>query len=232
MKQSKTIFTLIILFLIPFFGSSQIVEDKLGAWYMYTWSANIGETPWGFQGDMQLRQWNLFGDLEQLLLRGGVTYSPKNADIKFTLGYGNIRTGTYGSDKATILENRIYQEALFPNKIGNRFYLNHRFRYEQRFVENQYFRTRYRYNIFLTVPLNNTEIDEKTVYLALYNEVFINGERKIGVGRTAEVFDRNRAYAAFGYAIKKKLKVQLGVMRQITDDWGKTQLQISAHQSF
>lgn len=73
---------------------------------------------------------------------------------------------------------------------------------------------------------------EKTIYLSLYNEVFINGERNIGNGNSVGIFDRNRSYAAIGYMIKKQLKVQIGVMLQITDNWGKTQVQISLHHKF
>lgn len=204
-------------------------ESEVGAWYMYFFNAKIKESPWGFQGDVQFRNWDLGSDLEQLLLRGGVTYSPKDANIMFTLGYGNITTGTYGDEDETTSESRIYQEALFPTMIGNRVQLKHRFRYEQRFVEDQDFRTRYRYNLFINVPLNSTKIDAKTVYLALYNEIFINGERNISDDRTVEIFDRNRLYGALGYAIKKNLKVQLGYMQQTTDGWEKDQIQVSLH---
>lgn len=211
-------------------SAAQVDEDKLGAWYMYFWGAKVKEGPWGFQGDVQYRNWNLGGDLEQLLLRGGLTYLPKNASILFTLGYGHITTGAYGtSNNETVTESRIYQEALIPQKIGCIFYLRHRFRYEQRWVESLDFRTRYRYNLFIDVPLNSKVIDQKTFYLALYNELFINGQKDIGNGRTVELFDRNRTYGAFGYAIKKNLKVQLGIMRQITNTLGKTQLQLSLH---
>lgn len=186
----------------------------------------------GFQGDIQYRNWNAGGDLEQLLLRGGLTYKPANANIKFTLGYGNVQTGVYGPDNSTTSEHRIYQEALYPTKIGSRFYLNHRFRYEQRFVENQDLRTRYRYNLFLNIPLNNAEIVPNTFYLALYNELFINGERSIGNGKTVELFDRNRAYGAIGYVIARQLNVQVGAMRQTTDSWAKNQAQVSLHHTF
>lgn len=212
---------------------AQIDESETGAWYMYFWSAKVKEGPWGFQGDLQYRNWNLMGDLEQLLLRGGLTYSPKNASVLLTLGYANITTGAYGSsDDRTVSENRIYQEALIPQKIGSIIYLRHRFRYEQRWVENQDFRTRYRYNLFLDIPLNSKEMDKKTLYLAFYNELFINGQRDIGDGRSVEIFDRNRTYGALGYAFRKNLKVQLGLMRQITDNWAKTQLQVSLHHNW
>ncbi len=220
------------MILAPKMGTSQIDNSQLGAWYMYFFNTSFKESAWGVQGDVQYRNWDLGGDLEQLLLRGGLTYTPKNANIKFTAGYGHITTGAFGSDNATTVESRIYQEALFPGKIGKLFHLNHRFRYEQRFVEDQDFRTRYRYNLFVTVPLSSAELKEKTLYLALYNELFINGQQDIGDGRSVEYFDRNRAYFALGYIFKKGIKVQLGYMNQKTNNWSKNQLQLSLHHNF
>ena len=230
MKKNFCLLIISISLLISKNGNTQINENEMGAWYMYFFNTTFKESPWGIQGDLQFRNWNIAGDLEQLLLRGGVTYKPKKADIKLTFGYGNVTTGSYGPDKSTSAESRIYQEALFPVKFGNRLYTNHRFRYEQRFVEGQDLRTRYRYNLFLNIPLNKAEMDKKTLYLALYNELFINGQRNIGNGNTVEIFDRNRFYVALGYMIKKGLKIQFGVMNQTTDNWSKNQLQLSFHQ--
>ncbi len=234
MIMKKRLYTAILLLFIlaPQKGNSQINQDQVGAWYMYFFNTTFKESPWGFQGDIQYRNWNLGGDLEQLLLRGGLTYTPKNANVKFTLGYGNVTTGAFGADKSTTTESRVYQEALFPVNFGKRFFTNHRFRYEQRFVQNQDFRTRYRYNFFLNIALNKPDMEAKTIYLALYNEIFINGQRNIGDGNTVEIFDRNRFYVATGYVIKKGFKVQLGIMNQTTNNWGKSQLQLSLHHSF
>jgi hypothetical protein len=229
MKKNVYLLILAIFLFASKNGNAQIDEDKMGAWCMYFFNTTFKESPWGVQGDVQLRNWNVGGDLEQLLLRGGVTYQPKEADIKLTFGYGNVTTGTYGSDQSTRTESRLYQEALFPVRFGNRFYTNHRFRYEQRFVEGQDFRTRYRYNLFLNIALNNPEMHKGTFYLAFYNELFINGQRSIGDGDPVEVFDRNRCYAALGYMIKKGLKIQFGAMNQTTDTWSKNQLQLSIH---
>ena len=73
-------------------------------------------------------------------------------------------------------------------------------------------------------------MDDKTLYLAMYNEIFINGQRAIGNGNNVEVFDRNRLYLGMGYILKKGLKIQLGVMNQSTNTWQKNQLQFSLHQ--
>lgn len=224
----------IVLVFIGFynFTNAQIEQSKIGAWYMYFYKHQFKNSQFGIQGDLQYRNWNTIGDLEQLLIRSGVTFNPKTANILFTLGYANITTGEFGDGNATVSESRIYQEALFPQKLGKRFHLAHRFRYEQRFVENQDFRTRYRYNLFLNIPLNNESLSDNTFYIALYNELFINGQTEIGDNRVVELFDRNRTYLGLGYVVKPSMKFQFGWMNQKTVNWGKGQLQLSFHHSF
>ena len=207
-------------------------EDQLGAWYMYFFNKSFEKSQFGIQGDYQFRYWDFGGDLEQVLLRTGVTYRPKNADILFTLGYGNITSGTFGERTSTTTESRVYQEALFTQKIGSRFLLTHRIRSEQRWVEDQDFRTRYRYNLFLNIPFNDTKLRKGVVYAALYNEIFINGETSVGEGSSVEHFDRNRTYLGLGYGLRTNLRLQVGWMRQTTANWAKNQSQISLHHSF
>lgn len=199
---------------------------------MYLFNATFSNGPWGVQGGLQFRNWNVAGDLEQLLLRAGLTYQPKKANVKFTLGYGNITSGTYRSNRSTSAESRIYQEVLLPSQLCDRLYINHRFRYEQRFVENQHWRTRYRYNVAINIALNKAELTKNTLYISLYNELFINGQRGTGNGNTVELFDRNRFYLALGYVVKKGLNIQCGMMNQTTDNWSKNQFQLSLHQTF
>lgn len=212
--------------------AAQVDEAQTGAWYMYFYNANFKDSQWGIQGDFQYRDWSLLGDKEQLLLRSGLTYRPKETNVTFTFGVANITSGVPGDSDESSNENRLYQEALIPQKIGSRYFLTHRFRYEQRFVEDQDFRTRYRYMLFFNVPLNKTALEKNAVYLALYNELFINGETEIGDGRNVELFDRNRTYLGMGYFLAPKLRLQLGWMNQKTTGWGKGQLQFSLHQNF
>lgn len=229
--MKRTLFSLVLTayFLVPDTTSAQVDENKTGAWYMYFWNTTLKDSRFGFQGDIQYRNWDVMGDLEQLLLRGGVTYQPEKANIKFTLGYGYVLSGEFGDGNATSEESRIYQEALLPHKLADRFYLTHRFRFEQRWVQSQDFRTRLRYNLFLNVPVNQVTLDKGAIYLALYNEVFINGQKEVGNGNTVEIFDRNRLYTAVGYSISDNLRVQAGYMRQSTNTLDKGQLQLSLH---
>lgn len=232
MKQF--IITLIILASTYSASHAQRVESKqLGAWYMYFWNTSFNESNWGLQGDVQYRDWRGLGDREQLLLRGGLTYKPTNSGVKFTLGIANITSGQFGTEiDAPVTENRIYQEALFGQTIWKKLLLTHRIRYEQRFVDDQDFRTRYRYNLFINVPFKGTTLDKGTPYFAFYNELFINGQRNIGEGRNVQFFDRNRTYLGLGYAVKKNMRFQIGWMEQTSASVQKGQLQFSMHHTF
>jgi len=214
------------LLLLPGTTQAQTIdEDQLGAWYFYAFNYNRSGSWWGAQGDIQYRNWDTIGDLEQLLIRSGITYRPESLPGKYTLGYANITSGTFGSSSRTLREDRVYQEALFPHRLGERVYVRHRLRYEQRWVDYQDFRTRFRYGLFIDIPVNKTTLDKGAWYLSNYNEIFLNGEHDIGLDKPVDTYDRNRFYGAVGYSISDNLKLQIGYMHQDTKAYQKGQLQ-------
>ncbi len=221
---------LLLVIAWPSWGKS--IDDELGAWYMAFFNKQRANSQFGFQGDIQYRSWDWGGDLEQLLLRGGVTFSPKASDTLLTLGAANITSGKYGPSRETKAENRVYQEALVPQQLGQRVRLRHRFRFEQRWVESQDFRIRFRYALSVTIPLNTTEVSKGTWYLSLYDELFLNGQRDIGGGKEVDYYDRNRLYGGLGYALSDRSQLQLGYMQQSSELVNKGQLQLSLHHRF
>ena len=151
--------------------SSAIDEDHIGGWYMAFLSKDFTQSRFGAQGDIQYRTWDGGGDLEQLLIRGGLTYRPDALPGKYTLGVANITSGQFGQSNRTKTENRTYQEALIPQRVGEKWFLKHRLRFEQRWVNGQDFRTRFRYALFANVPLNRPDLSPGALYLALYKEL-------------------------------------------------------------
>lgn len=231
----KKILLITSTLIVSFFSnntSAQIDEDQLGAWYMYFWNTRFEDSNFGLQGDIQHRNWDLGGDLEQLLIRGGATYSPDGSNLLYTLGFASITSGQFGNSDNTSHESRVYQELLIPHVLATKFFLRHRLRLEQRWVENQDFRTRFRYNLFLDIPLNQNNLSKGAIYLSFYNELFINGERDIGNSRRVDHFDRNRFFTALGYSMTENVKVQFGLMHQNTKNSEKTQLQFGLTQRF
>jgi len=201
--------------------------NDLGAWYMYFGNFRWKESPWAIHGEVQLRNFKTTQDLDQLLIRSGIQYNSKSGLTSFLAGYASITNGTAGDSEVTFHENRLYQEMILRQKVG-KIGLMHRYRYEQRWIENQEFRTRFRYALFLNIPLNSKELSDKgSLYMQVYDEIFINGERPTNA---IQLFDRNRLYAGLGYRLEKGLAFQLGFMEQTTNTISKGQLQVGIHQ--
>lgn len=208
--------------LIPFFGISQ--ESDFGNWIIYFGNKQI-DSKWNWHHEVQYRNYNAIGDLEQLLLRTGVGYNLGEKNHNLLLGYGFIASENYigdTDDKASVNEHRIYQQFITTQNIG-RSKLTHRYRFEQRFIESD-FRMRFRYFLSINIPLKNSEDGEGPWYLSAYNEIFINTE--------SSVFDRNRLYGGLGYRLNKTLRFELGYMNQFFERGGRDQLNMITFVNF
>ena len=225
----KKIILLLAFISVSNFGFAQ-EDNDLGAWYIYFGNFRFKESPWAIHGEAQYRNHNTIGDLEQLLLRTGLQYNHKSGNASFLAGYGSITSQAEGDATNSIHENRLYQEVILKQTIGKVGFM-HRFRYEQRWIDNLDFKTRFRYAIFVNVPINSIGLGEKgSWYVQGYDELFINGEK---LDDKFEYFDRNRLYLGLGYRVMKNLAFQVGIMQQATDSKSKTYLQFTAfHQLY
>ncbi len=209
----KTLLAVIII-LITSISFSQ--QSELGNWMIYFGNKKLNDK-FNLHHEVQYRNYNAIGDLEQLLLRGGIGYNltPKNNNV--LLGYGFIRSENYldTTDKKNIVnEHRIYQQFITKQHVG-RVYIQHRYRFEQRFIETN-FKARFRYFLALNIALNNKELTDKTFYFSAYNEIFINNANSI--------FDRNRLYGGLGYRVNNSLRFELGYMNQFLNGNQRDQL--------
>ena len=221
MPYIKFIVLLSALAVLPLHANAQ--NSELGNWLIYFGNKEI-DNKWNIHHEVQYRNYNALGDLEQLLLRTGLGYTFSNKN-NLLLGYGFIRSENYrnSSDTQDILnEHRIYQQ--FITKQGSKSYsLQHRYRFEQRFVEDE-FKLRFRYFLALNLALSSEGLIEKHPYISLYNEIFINGQ--------GTAFDRNRLYAGVGYLFNSKLKAELAYMNQFFQNGSRDQINLVAFYNF
>ncbi|WP_373059614.1 DUF2490 domain-containing protein [Zunongwangia sp. H14] len=230
--KRKHLILLPVLLLFLNTVSAQVNEDQTGAWYMYFWNTGIKESNFGIQGDVQYRNWNLGGDLQLLILRGGFSYAIPTTKIKLSAAYGYFTFGAFGESNATVHENRIQEDVSFKHQIAKRLYFQHRLRYEQRWIEDQDFRTRWRYILGLKIPLNQKNLQKNSLYLVLSDEIFFNGEKNTGNGLSVDTYDRNWLAGGLGYSLLDNLQVELGYMQESANNADKGQIQLSLHHSF
>jgi hypothetical protein len=200
-------------------------SSDLGNWLIYFGNKKIN-SKWNWHHEVQYRNYNFIGDLEQLLLRTGIGYNLTENNNNILLGYGYIHSQNYlgNTDESIHLnEHRIYQQFITRQRIGI-FNIQHRYRFEERWVEDQDFKFRFRYFLAVSVPLNKKEMTEKTIYLSSYNEIFLNHKDS--------VFDRNRLYGGLGYKLNDLVRFELGYMNQFFTNGNRDQINMITFLSF
>lgn len=209
------------LLLLPFVALCQPAD--FGNWLIYIGNKDLG-SKFNLAHEIQYRNYNAVGDLEQLLIRGGLGYDlSDNANI--LAGYGFIQSENYiGStdEKVGVTEHRIYQQFTTKKKVG-KVGFHHRYRFEQRFVEDN-FRLRFRYFLGLRFPLKSFNEGKQSLYFSVYDEIFLN--------TVADVFDRNRLYGGIGYEFSPAARLQIGYLNQFLNRGNRDQLNVALFSNF
>lgn len=207
-------------FLLVLFLTANVNAQKTdtGNWFLYFGNQKINNR-WNWHNEVQYRNFNFAGDLEQLLLRTGIGYNLTENNNNILLGYACVHSEPYVAgtdDKLETDEHRIFQQFITKQQFG-RVHIQHRYRVEERFL-NDDFKLRFRYFLSLNVPINKKALDKNAIYASAYNEIFLNTEQN--------QFDRNRLYGGIGYCFSKNIKVEVGIMSQILANNTRAQFQI------
>lgn len=210
MKKIKALLAACLL--LPVQVHADTVEQQSG-WA--GWFNTVRLDPhWGLATDIQVRSGDHWAELQNLLLRPGLTYFA-DANNQFTVGYA--WTGTFNRPTGDTDEHRIWQQYVHTQALGSAA-LTHRFRLEQRFVEplpgaDRRFSQRLRYFLRAVIPLaEQAGAFERGLFAALQNEVFLNVQHRDAVNDS--LFDQNRAYVAAGYRYSRRLDFELGYLNQ------------------
>ena len=198
------------------FAQKQIASQYNG-WFMYFGNHSISKKI-SLHTEYQWRRANWIKNWQQSLLRLGIDYKLTDGAV-LTLGYGHIITWPYGEQPVPekFTEHRLWQTLTLTHRL-ERFYLNHRFRPEQRWLQgngsnettNYVYRNRIRYRFLVNYPITNKEMGPHTLFASLYNELFIQFGPHFG----RNYLDQNRLYGALGYQFSANGNIQLGYLQQ------------------
>jgi len=200
----------LICFFPPAFLLAQ--EAGVGNWMMYFGMNKISDD-FSIHTEVQYRNHTIAPiNTEQLLLRSAINYHFSD-NAFMSAGYAYIPSYIFESEQKgpEIREHRVWQQFVITNNI-NRVNFEHRYRIEQRWVNGDY-RSRFRYRLMLAVPLNKPTVRKGSLFAGIYNEIFLNAKRVF--------FDRNRLYGALGYQFHETANVQVGMLHQRVNNFGK-----------
>lgn len=203
--------------------NTRIIDYNLIGWYNTFITKKITDK-WSTHTEYQWRRDDFILHGQQSLLRVGINYK-FNPKLLARVGYGWIETYPYGSINLqaagkTFTEHRAFQALLLNDEMGI-LELQHRLMLEQRWIgrytkpdiksEDDYvYVNRIRYLLRLQIPIGKKLMEDKTIYAAMYDELFI----QFGKNVQENVFDQNRLGALIGYKLNKYFKLELGYLNQ------------------
>ena len=195
-------------------------EDNLGSWLMYFGTHHLNDK-FSIHYETQLRTYETSCNFFQLLPRAGLNYKIDDNSM-VTAGYALIPTSKgfgegWGNDM--VIENRIWQQFILRNKVGN-LSIRHRYRLEQRWIEkndNTTYKNRARYMLSLKIPLSKNK--DFPLFLSVYDEIFLN--------LSDNPFDQNRLFGAIGFQLNKNMNIQAGYLRHRAGELDLDRLQLA-----
>lgn len=225
MKNNALIFLVLVLMgNVLIAQNNRINNQNTIGWYNYFGTLKL-DNKFGIHTEYQFRRVNLGSDKQQGLLRLGLNYQ-LNPKIQFRLGYAWIETYPYGEIPINgfgrdFTEHRIFQMASISDKVSIVDF-SHRFMLEQRWVgryssatlatEDQFaLLNRFRYMFRFQFPLKGKSIENKTPYVAVYDEIFIG----FGKNVNENVFDQNRVGILLGYRFSNAFRIEAGYLNQM-----------------
>jgi Protein of unknown function (DUF2490) len=205
------------------------VSGKLGG--KFTWQIENQHRREDEQGDYNdgTTTGNPYHNLNQHVFRPYIHYT-LNPNVRFSImpmGWIGSQRFANGQPSAFFSELRVAPQMILTQNLG-RLRIDNRFRYEFRKIgKNQPVndhsglyggdfstvtkRQRFRYQFKGTLPLNHKKMDDKTLYMQAYDELFINIGEKVA---NTNLFDQNRVLIGLGYKFNKFFAFEAGFMRQ------------------
>lgn len=221
MKTPTILLLLCVLSCSDSFASRKSDYHTLG-WYntFATIHTTGGHSLWL---EYQWRRTGAITSWQQSLFRTGWQYHVRD-HFSVMAGYGYIITHPYSTYMAVPHpqpEHRIFQQLSWNDSKGS-LILNHRIRMEQRYLGtirpdiHEYrltgwnYANRVRYQLRATAPLNRKKIEDKTLYLAVLDEIFIGFGRHVN----RNIFDQNRIGLFWGYQFNASFRAEAGYFNQ------------------
>lgn len=172
---------------------------------------------------------NPYNNLNQHVFRPYIHFQ-LNPNVRFSLmplGWIGSNRFKEGQPSAFFSELRITPQVILTQNFG-RLRMDHKFRYEFRWIgkdvsvddksflysgdfSDATFKERFRYQLKAVLPINHAKMDDKTLYVQAYDEVFINIGKNVS---NINMFDQNRAMIGLGYKFNRFLAVEAGYLQQ------------------
>jgi hypothetical protein len=192
--------------------SQKSVTRSDQAWFSYLVQPRISRH-WGLWFDVHYRLSDFVRNPSQIILRPAITYLLTD-NLRLNAGYAYVLSYPQGDFETVLPEHRPWQQ-IWYRQTHRRVQTLQWLRLEERFrrtldngvVSDDFtFNWRLRYNLSVWIPLNNAEMIPGTVFVSLFDELFLN----FGDNIVYNTFDQNRFFMGAGFQFTPQFNVHLG----------------------
>ncbi|MEP1032706.1 DUF2490 domain-containing protein [Ekhidna sp.] len=224
MNQLSRLFVLILFFntakmyaqtSIPQIPAEKQISSSTGIWLGFYTKYHFNDK-WAYYGEYHVRKRNGFEDMAQVYLRFGATYTVMRY-LDVTVGFVHPFYWAPNQEDPNVdkivPQYRLWQQAVLATPFEH-IKLYHQLRVEQRwkrdYEKGSSFKLthRFRYKMTVYVPLNKPAFENHTLFLSLYNEIFIQAGKTIVYNHLED----NRTFAGLGYNLNEQFQIQGGYM--------------------
>jgi len=220
----RTTIALLLLSCAPPLAGQRISTVNRDLWVSHWGDQRLTER-WSIHTEAHWRRSDLGAHPQQLLLRPAVNFH-LNDQVLLTQGYSYYVNHPYGAYPIAYQhhEHHLYQQVQLTQPIG-RVGLQHRFRMEERFIarmvpagsdatqgvrDGYTYQNRFRYRVWITIPLNRPTVGPGVLTANLYDEVFLT----FGDSERLDMLQQNRLSLLLGYQVTRPLSILLGYLHQ------------------
>lgn len=226
MKYFVPLFALVLLTTFsPLISSAQTVNGgNVNTWFLLLNRFYLSDK-FTLTNEVHERTGDILSDQATFILRPSVDYA-LNDNVELSVGYSFVRSWPYAPYSQLIPRNEhnIWEQVMLKSTSG-RVSIQHRFRFEHRFVDNIVVRypninplaeidgttysNRFRYRLIVSFDLARFE-NNQSLFFNGFDELWINQANNM----MPTSFARNWIYTGLGYKFNKDFNIQLGHMRQ------------------
>ena len=212
---------ILLLVLLAVFGTTNAQEatnfSHFSSWNSFTPKVNLSEQFYA-KSEFHIRRTNFLAVWEQFLARPSIHYKP-NDTFDFAIGYSFLRNYSYSDFSIPINanEHNIWEQVALSHKEAV-YGFNHRFRFEQRFIDNiittvngdfgidgTNYANRFRYRFSVSRPLFKI-VEGKKVSINFFDEIFLS----LDDGLEPTALNQNWVYLGFSVPIRINISFGLG----------------------
>ncbi len=197
------------------------VRSSNGVWLGFYTKYHFNDK-WAYYGEYHVRMREGVDEMAQIYLRLGATYKIARY-LDFTVGFVNPYYWAPDPEVPNIdkvvPQYRAWEQAVLATPFDHIKVL-HQLRLEQRyrrdFEKGSPFKLthRFRYKLTAYIPLNHKDFGPHTLFLALYEEIFIQAGKTVVYNHLED----NRAFIGLGYNLSPALQIQAGYMNSFRHD--------------